>query len=167
MHCGYHGERTSIKGVIENQGYPRNPGNIAYKTQSLSFPNAAPCGQRPSSNEQPDVIVIDTNMVSELMRPMPEPAVMMWFSGQDSAEPYLTVVSEGELRAGTSAPPPALRCGPSGSTARLHPRPSGVLTRRRRRPFRLRPHEGGDAAPSKTRTWCTMDFTKRSTTAII
>ena len=46
------------------------------------------------------MIVIDTNVVSELMRLAPDPAVMTWFSAQDSAELYLTAVSEAELRAG-------------------------------------------------------------------
>ena len=48
------------------------------------------------------MIVIDTNVVSELMRSTPEPAVMAWFSGQDSAELYLSAVSEAELRAGAA-----------------------------------------------------------------
>ncbi len=34
------------------------------------------------------MIVIDTNVVFELMRLTPEPAVMAWFSRQDSAELY-------------------------------------------------------------------------------
>ena len=32
------------------------------------------------------MIVVDTNVISEAMRLTPEPAVMAWFSGQDSAE---------------------------------------------------------------------------------
>ena len=55
------------------------------------------------------MIVIDTNVVSELMRPTPEPAVMTWFSGQDSAELYLTAVSEAELRAGAAILPAGRR----------------------------------------------------------
>ena len=35
------------------------------------------------------MVVIDTNVVSELMRLTPEPAVMAWFSRQDSADLYL------------------------------------------------------------------------------
>ena len=55
------------------------------------------------------MIVIDTNVVSELMRPTPAPAVMAWFSGQDSAELYLTAVSEAELRAGVAILPAGRR----------------------------------------------------------
>ena len=55
------------------------------------------------------MIVIDTNVVSELMRLTPEPAVMTWFSGQDSAELYLTAVSEAELRAGAAILPAGRR----------------------------------------------------------
>ena len=46
------------------------------------------------------MIVMDTNVVCELMRLTPEPAVMKWISGQDSAQLYLTAVTEAELRAG-------------------------------------------------------------------
>ena len=57
----------------------------------------------------PAVVVIDTNVVSELMRLTPEPAVMTWFSAQDSAELYLTAVSEAELRAGAAVLPAGRR----------------------------------------------------------
>ena len=55
------------------------------------------------------MVVIDTNVVSELMRLTPEPAVMTWFSAQDSAELYLTAVSEAELRAGAAVLPAGRR----------------------------------------------------------
>ena len=55
------------------------------------------------------MVVIDTNVVSELMRLTPEPAVMSWFSAQDSAELYLTAVSEAELRAGAAVLPAGRR----------------------------------------------------------
>ncbi len=55
------------------------------------------------------MIVIDTNVVSELMRLTPEPAVMTWFSGQDTAELYLSAVSEAELRAGAAILPAGRR----------------------------------------------------------
>ena len=57
----------------------------------------------------PAMIVIDTNAVSELMRLTPDPAVMAWFSEQDSAELYLTAVSEAELRAGAAILPEGRR----------------------------------------------------------
>ena len=55
------------------------------------------------------MVVIDTNVVSELMRLTPEPAVMTWFSAQDSAELYLTAVSEADLRAGAAVLPAGRR----------------------------------------------------------
>lgn len=50
-------------------------------------------------------IVLDTSVVSELMRLAPEPAVMTWFSKQDSAGLHLAAVSEAELRAGVAVLP--------------------------------------------------------------
>ena len=55
------------------------------------------------------MIVIDTNVVSELMRPTPEPAVMTWFSEQDAAQLYLTAISEAELCAGAAILPAGRR----------------------------------------------------------
>ena len=55
------------------------------------------------------MILLDTNVVSELMRMTPEPAVMTWFSEQDSAELYLTAVSEAELRASAAILPAGRR----------------------------------------------------------
>ena len=55
------------------------------------------------------MVVIDTNVVSELMRPTPAPAVMAWFSRQDSADLYLTAVSEAELRTGAAILPSGRR----------------------------------------------------------
>ncbi len=55
------------------------------------------------------MIVIDTNAISEAMRPVPEPAVMAWFSAQNSAELYLTAVSEAELRTGAAILPAGRR----------------------------------------------------------
>ena len=51
------------------------------------------------------MVVIDTNAVSELMRLTPAPAVMTWFSRQDSADLHLTAVTEAELRAGAAILP--------------------------------------------------------------
>ena len=49
--------------------------------------------------------VMDTNAVSELMRITPDPAVLAWFSGHDSAELHLTAATEAELRAGAAILP--------------------------------------------------------------
>lgn len=55
------------------------------------------------------MVVIDTNVVSELMRRSPEPAVMAWFSRQASTNLYLTAVTEAELRAGAAILPSGRR----------------------------------------------------------
>ncbi len=46
------------------------------------------------------MIVLDTNVVSETMRPAPSPAVIAWLNGQDIQTLYLTAVSLAELRFG-------------------------------------------------------------------
>ncbi|MCY3872848.1 MAG: hypothetical protein OXF88_00980 [Rhodobacteraceae bacterium] len=55
------------------------------------------------------MVVVDTNVVSELMRLTPAPAFMAWFSRQDSADLYLTAVSEAELRTGVAILPSGRR----------------------------------------------------------
>ena len=55
------------------------------------------------------MIVVDTNVVSELMRLAPSAAGMAWFTEQNSASLYLTAVSEAELRAGAAILPPGRR----------------------------------------------------------
>lgn len=51
------------------------------------------------------MIVLDTNVVSELMRPIPEPSVEAWIADRDGASLFLTAVSEAELRYGVAAMP--------------------------------------------------------------
>jgi predicted nucleic acid-binding protein len=46
------------------------------------------------------MIIVDTNVVSELLRPKPNPRVEQWLSAQDGLTIYLTSVSEAELRYG-------------------------------------------------------------------
>jgi predicted nucleic acid-binding protein len=46
------------------------------------------------------MIVLDTNVVSETMRPGPNAAVVAWLNGQDLQTLYLTAVSLAELRFG-------------------------------------------------------------------
>jgi predicted nucleic acid-binding protein len=47
--------------------------------------------------------LLDTNIPSELTKPMPEPRVTAWVDAQDNASLYLSVVSVGELRRGFTA----------------------------------------------------------------
>lgn len=55
------------------------------------------------------MILIDTNVVSELMRPAPAPAVLAWFSDRNAADLFLSAVSEAELRAGAAYLPAGRR----------------------------------------------------------
>ena len=55
------------------------------------------------------MFVIDTNVASELMRPMPNPTVAAWIAEQDAAAMYLTAVSEAELLYGVAIMPAGRR----------------------------------------------------------
>ena len=48
------------------------------------------------------MIILDTNVVSELLRAAPAPTVEAWLAGQDGTDVYLTVISEAELRYGVA-----------------------------------------------------------------
>lgn len=48
------------------------------------------------------MILLDTNVVSELMRADPSKAVMAWFSRRDAAQLFLSTISEAELRTGAA-----------------------------------------------------------------
>ncbi len=48
------------------------------------------------------MIIVDTNIVSELLRPTPEPRVEGWLAAQDGLNIYLTAISEAELRFGVA-----------------------------------------------------------------
>jgi len=49
--------------------------------------------------------LLDTNVVSELMRESPEPAVARWVSGHPVEDLFLSAVSEAELRYGAAILP--------------------------------------------------------------
>ena len=55
------------------------------------------------------MFVLDTNVVSELMRPTPEPAVSSWVAGLATATLFLTAITEAELRSGLAVMPPGSR----------------------------------------------------------
>ena len=55
------------------------------------------------------MIVLDTNVVSELLRPSPAKEVEAWLSAQDGAEVYFTAVGEAELRHGVAILPAGKR----------------------------------------------------------
>jgi toxin FitB len=55
------------------------------------------------------VIVLDTNVVSELARPQPAPAVVGWADSQDAADLVITAITAAEIRAGVALLPTGRR----------------------------------------------------------
>lgn len=55
------------------------------------------------------MIVLDTNVLSELIKPIPTPQVLRWVDDQDSAELTITSITTAELRAGVAVLPPGRR----------------------------------------------------------
>jgi predicted nucleic acid-binding protein len=43
------------------------------------------------------VIVLDTNVLSEVLRPVPEPSVLAWLESQPRASLFTTTVTQGEI----------------------------------------------------------------------
>ncbi len=43
------------------------------------------------------MIVLDTNVISELLRPVPEPSVLDWLANQPRASLFTTIVTRGEI----------------------------------------------------------------------
>jgi toxin FitB len=53
--------------------------------------------------------LLDTNCISELVRPKPAPRVMDWIEASDEAMLYLSVLTVGEIRKGVAALPQGKR----------------------------------------------------------
>ena len=51
------------------------------------------------------MILLDTNVVSEMIRSTPEPSVEQWFAAQSSNEVYICATTEAELRFGVALLP--------------------------------------------------------------
>jgi len=51
------------------------------------------------------VIVLDTNVVSELVKPGPSPRVISWVDGHDSTDLVITALTAAEVRAGVALLP--------------------------------------------------------------
>ena len=56
------------------------------------------------------MILLDTNVVSELMRPKPDPGVAAWLAKQSAANVFISVITEAELRYGVAILPAGQRC---------------------------------------------------------
>ncbi len=55
------------------------------------------------------MIVVDTNVVSEMMRPRPDPIVRQWLDIHHEAILFFNSISEAELRIGLETMPPGRR----------------------------------------------------------
>ncbi len=55
------------------------------------------------------MIVLDTNVVSELMRKAPDPAVVAWALGNATEDLFFSAIGEAELRYGAAIAPPGRR----------------------------------------------------------
>ncbi len=53
--------------------------------------------------------LLDTNCISEVVRPTPEPRVLQWLDGSDESLLYLSVLTLGEIRKGVAALPQSKR----------------------------------------------------------
>jgi predicted nucleic acid-binding protein len=55
------------------------------------------------------VIILDTHVISEPLKPRPDPAVIRWLDRQSPATLYVTTISQAELLAGVAALPAGKR----------------------------------------------------------
>ncbi len=55
------------------------------------------------------MILLDTNILSELMRPAPDPAVERWLAVQPDASMFISAITEAELRYGAALLPSGKR----------------------------------------------------------
>ncbi len=55
------------------------------------------------------MLVLDTNVVSELMRPVPNPVITSWVADRATSSLFLTAVTEAELRFGLAVMPTGKR----------------------------------------------------------
>ncbi len=51
------------------------------------------------------MIILDTNIISEVMKPAPDPMVLAWFNQQKTSSLYLTTITIAEIRYGIQALP--------------------------------------------------------------
>lgn len=63
--------------------------------------------------------LLDTNVLSELMRSQPDPRVMAWFAAQADAEYFTTAISQAEILLGIALLPKGKRRSSLSQTAML------------------------------------------------
>jgi predicted nucleic acid-binding protein len=55
------------------------------------------------------MMILDTNVVSEMMRPIPQPAVLNWFARQSAADVHITAITMAEILFGIELLPAGKR----------------------------------------------------------
>ena len=75
----------------------------------LDLPTREPMREPPRFARKAGMIVLDTDIVSNLLRPAPAPQVEAWLSAQDGATVWFTAVGEAELRYGVAILPAGRR----------------------------------------------------------
>lgn len=55
------------------------------------------------------MVILDTNIVAELMKESPAPAVVLWMNAQESSALFLTTITIGEIRYGLRVLPQGKR----------------------------------------------------------
>ena len=55
------------------------------------------------------MIILDTNILSEVLKPNPSPVVMLWLSAQDRLRVFTTVITQAEVLYGIALLPPGKR----------------------------------------------------------
>ena len=63
------------------------------------------------------MIVLDTNVLSEVLRPVPESSVMDWLAIQPRVSLFTTAVTRGEILYGVRSLPEGKRGTPAASTS--------------------------------------------------
>ena len=75
----------------------------------MSYRRANRRGSRQTSIESGKSILLDTNVVSELIRKSPNPTVVAWTFNHSRRDLYFSAVGEAELRFGAAIIPPGRR----------------------------------------------------------
>ncbi len=78
------------------------------------------------------MFILDTNVVSEFMRPVPAPSVLEWLDAQLTSDLYITAITEAEIRTGIAILPAGERQRGLNAAAE---RAFGVLFTERILPF--------------------------------
>ncbi|TAN47198.1 MAG: type II toxin-antitoxin system VapC family toxin [Rhodospirillales bacterium] len=55
------------------------------------------------------MIILDTNVISETMRPVPEPSVLSWLASLPAQDVFTTTISEAEIQFGLALLPKGVR----------------------------------------------------------